>query len=133
MKAINIAFPLEDDPQNGRFLKTSRTTRQAVKSRLLLLLYSQKGQRYYRPDWGINIRRYLFEPNDELTRTELVEDIKNTVQRFLPNISVSQVNFHQEEINGQHMLTLHVDFQYTDAMYDAQDSVRLTFNIPESL
>lgn len=133
MKAINIAFPIEDDAQDNRFLKTTRTTRQAVKSRLLLLLYSEKGQRYYRPDWGINIRKYLFEPNDELTRTELVEDIKNTVQRFLPNISVQNVFFEQEEVDGQHLLILRVDFSYSDASYDDRDSVRLTFNIPEAL
>ena len=63
---INIQFPFQDDP-DGKFLKMNDDVKQAIKADLLHLLLTNKGERLYMPDFGANLRKYLFEQNDDIS------------------------------------------------------------------
>jgi hypothetical protein len=76
MSSINIKFPLQDDNETGFLFKTNKLSIDAIKSDLLLLMLTQKGERYYNPDYGTNLKKFIFEPNDDLTEFDIKEEIK---------------------------------------------------------
>ena len=53
---INIQFPFQDDPE-GKFVKMNTDAKQAIKSDLVHLLLTNKGERLYLPSFGANLRR----------------------------------------------------------------------------
>ena len=61
---INIAFPFQDDNVKNYFLKMNNDGKQAIKSDLIHLLLTTPGDRLYLPEFGADLRRYIFEPND---------------------------------------------------------------------
>ena len=75
-KYININFPFKDSSK-GFYLDITETSKDAIRSDLLHLLLTNKGERLYLPDFGSDLRKYIFEPNDKKTHA----DIKNKIGR----------------------------------------------------
>ena len=75
-KTININFPFQDSSK-GYYLDMTETSRDAVRSNLLHLLLTNKGERLYLPDFGSDLKKYIFEPNDKITRDEVKQAVES--------------------------------------------------------
>ncbi len=87
-KDINITFkkhPVTDD------LVVSRDA-SAIKQAIVNLLLTNKGERLMNPNYGSDIRSYLFEPLDYGTASQITGNIKYSIDRWEPRISVLNVN-----------------------------------------
>ena len=83
-KDINITFkkhPVTDD------LVVSRDA-SAIKQAIVNLLLTNKGERLMNPDYGSDIRSYLFEPLDFGTANAITTNIRYSIDRWEPRISV---------------------------------------------
>ena len=59
---IGVAFPLDDT----NMFKGTRTVKEQVKSNLLNVLLTEKGERVNEPNFGVGLKYYLFELMQEL-------------------------------------------------------------------
>ena len=87
---INIEFPFRDD-NKGKFLSMNQEGKSAIKSDLIHLLLTNRGERLYQPDFGANLKRYLFEPNDDITSESIRKEIEEAVRRFIPNLKITEL------------------------------------------
>ena len=132
IKTINIKFPIIDDDVNNRFLQMSEITKEAVSSDLLLLLVTQKGERYYMPEYGTNLIKYLFEPNDNVTLSDIETEIKETVSKYIPYVSIDKILMYKnnDEFGNQMpegQLILKIKFTYTENAYVSTGELELIF------
>ena len=84
-KDINITFkkhPVTDD------LVVSKDA-SAIKQAIVNLLLTNKGERLMNPEYGSDIRSYLFEPLDYATASQITTNIRYSIDRWEPRISVS--------------------------------------------
>jgi len=77
-------------PNTGMLLK--RTNVEAVKRSLRNLLSTDKGERFFAPEFGGDIKKYLFEPADSITKENLKVSIGETIKRYEPRALVDTVN-----------------------------------------
>lgn len=130
--AINIRFPLVDDKAKNIFFQQNDITKDALTSNLLLLLLTNKGERYYQPNYGTNLLKFVFEPKDNVTESDIENDIKNTVKEFIPQLSIRNVRFFDEvddEGNpvGENQLSVVIDFTFSEDVFSENDTLTLTF------
>src|SRR5690606_20984129 len=130
-KAINIKFPLTDDVEKNRLFNVNNVSKDALTSNLLSLLLTDKGERYYEPDYGTNLRKYLFEPKDNLTESEIESDIKETVRKYIPKLTIKNVSFliDQDEFNEiikDYELKIIVDFSYSEDVFSENGRLEIT-------
>ena len=85
-----ITFPFKDSPQ-GFFLKLSNTTDEEVRSNLIHLILTVKGSRYFLPDFGTNLMKFIYEPLDNTTKLSINNEIRDTVEKFMPNLIINDV------------------------------------------
>ena len=83
-KDININF--KKHPVTGDLVVSKDAS--AIKQAIVNLLLTNKGERPFNPDYGSNIRSYLFEPLDYGTAAQIDLSIKNTIAKFEPRIRV---------------------------------------------
>jgi phage baseplate assembly protein W len=124
-KSINFAFPLQDDTDNNRYLKMNQLTKDAIKSDLFLLLLTNKGERWYNPNYGSDLRRFLFDPNDEISEMDIKESLRNTVETYMPNITVEGIDITENHTNK---ITLLIGFTYTEDFFSFQDTISVSFS-----
>jgi phage baseplate assembly protein W len=132
MITYNIKFPLNDNLSTNTYFLMTQVTKEAFSSDLLLLLLTQKGERYYEPDYGTDLLKYIFEPNDSITATDVEAEIKNTVSKYIPNLKINKINFNWNlDDNGQpiseNQLNVTVQFTYTEDSFSESGQLDLNF------
>lgn len=132
MNSYNITFPFKDDNEIRSFIQMNRVTKDSYSSNLLLLLLTQKGERYYESDYGTNLLKYIFEPNDSLTSQDVEEEIRNTVSLYIPEVKITSVRFNwnnDEEGNpiSENQLNVNIKFIYTEGSLNEEGNIDLNF------
>jgi len=132
MNAYNIKFPFTDDETTNWFISENQVTKDAYASNLLLLLVTQKGERYYASDYGTNLLKYIFEPNDNITASDVEEDIRNTVALYIPEVNITSVTFKWLEDDqgvpiSETQLNVNVKFVYTEGSLSEEGNLEIGF------
>jgi phage baseplate assembly protein W len=121
---INIKFPITDDVKKNFLMQRNETTMDGIKSNLMLLLITEKGTRYFQRDYGTDLRRFLFEQSDEITQSDIIDDIKLVVKKYMPKINIDSIIF--DSINENQVL-LTITFTYTDDFYTESNKIEIVF------
>ena len=69
----------------------------SVKNALINLLRTPIGSRPFYPEYGTNVERYIFEPGDTLTESELNEEIATSIQKFEPRVKLISIESSLED------------------------------------
>lgn len=125
MKTFNITYPLVDDITKNNFLKTNSVTKDGLISNLTLLLLTNKGERYYYPEYGTNLLKYIFEPNDSLTENDVADDIKLTVKKFIPELTINSVTFNSVE--NENEISVDIRFTYNEENFTEIGELTIKF------
>ena len=86
-KDLNITFKKHPITNDVVVSKDASAIKQAIVS----LLLTNKGERLMNPKYGSDIRSYLFEPLDYGTAAQIKANIRSTIDRFEPRISISDL------------------------------------------
>lgn len=116
--AIGVAFPFNAD---GVFNQTF-TQKEQIKSNLINVLLTEKGERVNLPNFGVGLKNLLFETNID---TNVLEDRINTqIQQYIPEITLISaiVTFSPDE----HILYIKITYKYNPS--NELDAIQLNFN-----
>ena len=121
---LGIKFPFEEDLK-GKYLRLTNIDKDAIRSNLSNLITTMKGERLFKPDFGTDIMRFLFEPMDEQTYGEIREEILGAVAKYLTEIEVQKV---ETNINEDNLFVgLRISYTISDGVFKDKDSVELLF------
>ena len=85
---INITFKKHPVTNDVVVSKDASAVKQAIAN----ILMTNKGERLMMPDYGGDIRKYLFEPLDYGTAYLIKGNIESTISKFEPRISVLRIS-----------------------------------------
>ncbi|MFA5392711.1 MAG: GPW/gp25 family protein [Candidatus Paceibacterota bacterium] len=89
ISSIGLMYPLfatEKGHQN-----VSYTTIDAIKTDIITLLKTRRGERVMQPNFGIALDRYVFEPNVDSLLEDIKTDIEDSVAFWLPFVMLNEV------------------------------------------
>jgi phage baseplate assembly protein W len=121
---INIDFPFKDS-KKGFYFGLTQTDRDAIRADLLHLLLTNKGERLYLPDFGSDLKKYIFEPNDSLTHEDIRDSLNNSISTYIPNLIINSIEFRNEEI--EELIVVELTYTVTEGTFQSTDTVTLTF------
>jgi phage baseplate assembly protein W len=121
---INIDFPFRDS-EDGSFFKLNKTDRDAIRADLLHLLLTNKGDRLYLPDFGSDLRKYIFEPNDDITHGDIRDSLNETIKKYIPNLIVDEITFERDD--NEEKITVILKYTVTEGTFSIEDTVQITF------
>lgn len=61
---------------------------ECVRQALMMLLSTTPGERLLRPDYGCNLQRLVFAPNDQTTAGLAIHYVRQAVQRWEPRVEI---------------------------------------------
>ena len=61
---------------------------QTVRQALLALLSTRPGERVMRPEYGCDLHRLVFEPNDETTAGIVIFHVRQAIERWEPRVEI---------------------------------------------
>ena len=73
------------------------TKEESLKSRLLHVIFTPKGQRLRNPDFGTDLIKYIHEPSDETTFERLRNDITQQVYKYVPDVTFKDISIYNDD------------------------------------
>jgi phage baseplate assembly protein W len=122
-KFININYPFKVSSE-GFFLDLTTTTVDAVKADLQHLLLTEKGERFYMPDFGTGLKKFLFDPSDEKNLADIENELKVTVSKYLPGLNITGLELFSDD--DQKAVVIRVNFSISDGIFNSNDFIELT-------
>lgn len=97
-------------------------SRDLIKSSILSILSTNKGERVFVPEYGSNLPKMLFEPNDSVTRNLIRQVVSEDVAIWEKRVSVKDVKVSYTD----HNIRVFVEFQLVNT--SIVDSVAILFS-----
>ena len=110
---IGTAFPLD----TTNMFQATTTVMEQAKSNLVNLLLTVPGERVNLPNFGVGLKRLLFE-------NQIESQIKEQSKYYIPNIDVTRVNISLLPDDN----TMHVTVQFRSIYDNTPDSIQINFN-----
>ncbi len=104
----------------GFFLKLNQTDAEAIKADLMHLILTTKGERLYLPDFGTNLRRFIFEPNDNLTLSDIKGEVSEAVKKYIPNLKINEISV-EPSLENEYLAVVRIDYTITDDVFETKD------------
>jgi len=123
VRYINIDFPFRDS-EKGFYFKLNQTDKDAIKADLLHLLLTNKGERLYMPEFGSDLRKYIFQPNDNITHSEIKDNLNQTIKKYIPNLVVDSINFKKNDI--EELIIVELKYTVIDGTFSSSDILEIT-------
>ena len=146
-KTYGINFPFQKS-RDGKYLSLSQNADEEIRTDLLHLILTRKGSRYYLPDFGTRIYEFIFEPMDGPSFDAIKADIREAVDKYLPNIIINEITVMpylddievQGELNMQNLgvggiyripgrgteeytAKVRIDYTITDTAFESRDFI----------
>ena len=97
---------------NGYF--STSADKKLVKENMQQILLTNPGERIMLPDFGVGLRRYLFEMNDEQLATVIREKIVAQIARYEPLADIIDIQFKQQE----NEMKIRITYRLKDVNYE---------------
>jgi phage baseplate assembly protein W len=88
-----INYPFKGGSQN---VLTRQIGIRIIKNDILQLIYTNPGERVYRPSYGIGIRRFVFDQLDSQTINSLKENIITQIGLFEKRVSIESLDINEK-------------------------------------
>ncbi len=99
-----------------------RTGAELVKADLLYHIFTKKGERVMMPDFGTNLQDLVFEPNDPITRTQILNEIQAVIDQD-PRVELIRSTLTFDE--DSHTITVDVLLRFIEL--EVVDTLNITF------
>ena len=116
--SIGVAFPLNEI----NMFKGTENFKEQVKSNLINLLLTNKGERVNEPNFGVGLKNLLFE--NMIDTENLNQSIDDQIKFYIP-----QINLNKTEVNlleDEHKLFIKITYDFL--LDNSADAIQLNFN-----
>jgi len=91
-EGISVALPLRLDNIDGPY-KLNKSLGQSIRQNFKNLVLTSPGERIMIPDFGVGLRRFLFEGLTPNTNQKVLTKLQEQVRRYMPFIVLNKVSF----------------------------------------
>lgn len=121
-----IKFPFTSNNLDGFFLDLNEEIKDKVASEIIHTVLTPKRSRIKNPDFGTDLIKYIYEPNDSMTWDKVKSDVTETVSRYVSNVQLTDIAFTQSEEEPN---SIYVDMRYTVKKGNTEENNRLVVKI----
>jgi len=112
---LSVALPLTISEVFGAY-NLNTNFFELAKQNLKMLILTVPGEKIMDPLFGVGLKRYLFEMNDQGTYDRITERIMQQTKIYLPYIRIENIDYAIPEDNPDlypHNLSVRIDFEIT--------------------
>jgi Bacteriophage baseplate protein W len=132
-RAWRFLHPDLDMPEDWAGLSFSPTggiemvgERESVRQAVLLLLSTRTGERVMRPDYGCDLHKLVFSPNDDTTAGLAMHYVRQAIEWWEPRIVIERLDAGRDEAYPER---LNILLEYRMSSLNTRDSLMFSVNL----
>jgi phage baseplate assembly protein W len=104
-----IKYPFTSDNDDGTYIDLNQTYADGIKSQVLHVIFTPKGQKLRDPEFGTDIIRYVYSPSDSLTFNEVKNEISEKINKYVPSVTFRDISIYDDE-DGDNGIIVMVEY-----------------------
>ena len=121
MATLGVKLPITRNDVDGYTMIDDFGT--LIKQNFKMLVLTNPGERVMNPDFGVGITQYLFENFNTSIYTDIEDNIRKQVEKYLPVVTVHRVRFDDSNPDRN---TLGVAIEYSIPVLGIKDLLEFT-------
>jgi phage baseplate assembly protein W len=108
-EGLSPALPLILDEKDGPY-RLNKEIPELVRQNLKMVLFTIPGEKVMDPKFGVGLSKYIFENFGADLNDEIITDIKEQVDRYLPYIYLNNIILQPADID-ENILNITISYQ----------------------
>jgi phage baseplate assembly protein W len=119
---FGIKYPFKNDGVQHFYVDTNESVAEKVKSQLIHIVFTPKGQRIRNPEFGTDLIKFIFDPNDDMSWESVKNEVSDSVNRWANNISIRNIEI-VKNAEDEHEIYVRLDYSVIEGNKKTNDSV----------
>ena len=121
-----IKFPFTSNNEKGFFIDLNETMDEKIASEIAHLILTPKGTRIMNPNFGTSLIKYLFNPNDNESWSNVEDEIINSVNKHIPNTRINRVEVLKQDNEENNIF---IDIHFSVKMGESEENNRMVIKL----
>lgn len=119
-KFYGIKYPFMAQDDENYYLDVNKDLKDKVRSLLMHVIFTPKGQKLRDPEFGTELIRFIFQPNDGETMEAIKSEVSNVVSKYVNGVKINDLQVLSDET--QRGVFVRLDYTVTQGYKTINDS-----------
>lgn len=119
---FGIKYPFLRDDFQHFYVDANNNLKDKVRSQLMHIVFTPKGQRLRCPEFGTDLIKHIFEQNDDTTWESIKTEVRESVSRWASNITLNNISVVKNEENEAEIF-VRLDYSVMEGNKVSNDSI----------
>lgn len=119
---FGIRYPITSQDYQKFYVDLNNSLKGKVKSQLMHVIFTPKGQRLRNPEFGTDLIKYIFDPSDTTTWESVKNEVKDSVSRWVNNVKINDIQV-VKNVENDLEIYVRVDYEISVGNKTATDSM----------
>lgn len=102
-KGYSVALPFTYNKEDGPYA-LNKSMMDVVKQNLKTLVLTDRGERIMIPDFGVGLKKFLFENFSQTTEMQIKSEVSSQVRKYMPFVSIESINVLEDTTNLNNLI-----------------------------
>lgn len=117
-----IKYPFTNQDAENYYVDLNSSVKDKVKSTLMHVIFTPKGQKLRDPEFGTDLIKFIFEPNDNVTWEGIKNEVSTIVSKYLKGVMLKNIEVMQNE-NDFSEIYVRIDYSVSNGINVVNDSL----------
>lgn len=117
-----IKYPFTAQSDENFLLDVNYDLKSKIRSILMHVIFTPKGQKLRDPEFGTNLVKYIFEQGDGFTFESVRDEVSVVVSRYIDGITINDISI-MESNEDFHKIYVRLDYTVTSGFKTITDSI----------
>jgi phage baseplate assembly protein W len=119
---FGIKYPFLADDYQHFFVDSNNSPKDKARSELMHIVFTPKGQRVRLPEFGTDLIKFIFDPNEYTTWESVKNEVSESVNRWTSNIKLNDIQIVKNE-NDDSEIYVRLDYSVSEGNKITNDSI----------
>lgn len=119
---FGIKYPFISDGFQNFYVDANESLKDKVRSQLMHIVFTPKGQRIRNPEFGTDLIKFIFEQNDSIVWETVKNEVSESVKRWASNITINDIQVVKNEENESEIY-VRLDYSVSEGNKLTNDSI----------
>ena len=117
-----VKYPFTNDMAEMYYVDLNKDKKAKVRSQIMHVVFTPKGQYIRNPEFGTDLIRHIFEPNDSVTWEAVKTEVRESVAKWIPDVVINNVSVVSKD-DEAFSVFVRLDYSVRDGNKTMTDSI----------
>ena len=109
IQKYGIRYPFTNDNNENVYMDTNNTYSESIKSQIIHVIFTPKGQKLRDPDFGTSLIDYVFGPKTDEMFSSVKNEITTQIGKYVPAAQFKDITIYTDE-NDEHTIIVSITY-----------------------